>query len=165
MKIIWLSVLALALLPCEVLAHCDTLNGPVVGTARVALRQGNLTPLLKWIPAASEAELRDAFRRTLAVRVKGDDAREFADRWFFETAEEVIVRADAAIDEGSVDDLANDLGRDVAAGVRLRFNRLMEARKSAEQSVEAGRRHVAAYIDFTHYVEKIHRTGSDHEQH
>lgn len=179
-----LLLLALTLLACDLFAHCDTLNGPVVAAARIALQRGDVTPVLQWIPAASEPELRQAFRQTLVVRAKGDDAREVADRWFFETVvrlhragegmpftglksdppEEVIARADAAIGKGSVDDLANDLGKDVAAGVRLRFNRLMEASKTADQNVESGRRYVAAYIDFTHYIEQIHQTGSDHEQ-
>ena len=30
-------------------AHCDTLDGPVVATARIALDKGDVTPLLKWV--------------------------------------------------------------------------------------------------------------------
>jgi hypothetical protein len=177
-------LLALTFVAAPLFPHCDTLNGPVVAAARLALQQGDVTPVLKWIPPASESEVRGAFRQALAVRAKGAEARDVADRWFFETVvrlhrggegmaytglksdmpEEVIARADAAIRKGSVDELANDLSKDVAAGVRLRFSRLMDASKSADQNVEAGRRYVAAYIDFTHYVEKIHQTGSDHEQ-
>ena len=33
-------------LPAETYAHCDTLDGPVVQTARMALEKGDVTPLL-----------------------------------------------------------------------------------------------------------------------
>ena len=31
------------------LAHCDTVDGPVVVAARIALDEGDVTPLLKWV--------------------------------------------------------------------------------------------------------------------
>ena len=65
-------------------AHCDTLDGPVVKTARVALDKGDITPLLKWVRPSDEKEIRDAFEMTLAVRAKGGKARELADIYFFE---------------------------------------------------------------------------------
>ncbi|MBW2566329.1 MAG: hypothetical protein JRE24_05500, partial [Deltaproteobacteria bacterium] len=49
-------------------AHCDTLDGPVVQTARIALEKGDVTPLLKWVQADDEKEIRVAFQKTLAVR-------------------------------------------------------------------------------------------------
>ena len=30
-------------------AHCETLNGPVIESARHALATGDVTPVLKWI--------------------------------------------------------------------------------------------------------------------
>lgn len=179
-----LILLVITLFAGHLFGHCDTINGPVVAAAKAALEKGDITPVLKWIPSGSETEIRTAFRQALAARAQGEAARDIADRWFFETVvrvhragegmpytglksdlpEEVIVRADAAIGKGSVDDLANDLGKDVAAGVRTRFTRLMEAKQTANQSVEAGRRYVEAYIDFTHYIERIHQSeGAAHE--
>jgi hypothetical protein len=67
----------------EVFAHCDTLDGPVVGEARMALEKGDVSPLLKWVTKEHEREIRNAFARTLAVRAKGREARELADRFFF----------------------------------------------------------------------------------
>ena len=52
-------------------AHCDTLDGPVVQTAKMALEKGDVTPLLKWVQADDEKEIRAAFQKTLAVRTKG----------------------------------------------------------------------------------------------
>ena len=68
-----------------VFAHCDTLDGPVVKEAQLALEKGDVTGLLKWVRKEHEQEIRDAFARSLAVRVKGKEARELADRYFFET--------------------------------------------------------------------------------
>jgi len=183
MRIRILLLLVTALIAGPLFAHCDTLNGPVVAAARLALQRGEVTAVLRWVPATAEKEVRDAFRMALAARAKGDDAREVADRWFFETVvrlhragegmpftglksdmpEELIVRADAAIANGSVDELASDVAQDVAGSVHARFAQLMEAKKAADQSVDAGRRYVAAYIEFTHYLERIHLAGSDHE--
>src|SRR5687767_11622153 len=66
-------------------AHCDWIKGPVVADARTALARADLTPALKWVTAADEAELRRAFDRTLAARATSSEARDVADQWFFET--------------------------------------------------------------------------------
>ena len=51
-----------------VFAHCDTLDGPVVKTAKAALEKGDVTPILKWVKKEHEAEIKDLFKKTLAVR-------------------------------------------------------------------------------------------------
>ena len=38
-------------------AHCDTLDGPVVKTARAALEKGDVTPILKWVTNEYETEI------------------------------------------------------------------------------------------------------------
>ena len=48
----------------------------------------------------------------------------------------------------------------VIAGIRERFNRVKEAKKHADESVEKGREFVEAYVDFTHYVERLHMDAS-----
>src|SRR5512133_3612252 len=78
-------VLALASSPSTASAHCDTLNGPVIAAARLALEKGDVTPVLKWVKAAGEPEIRHAFEQALAVRTAGSQAKELADRYFFET--------------------------------------------------------------------------------
>ena len=44
------------------IGHCDSLDGPVVRDARVALERRDPTAVLKWVTAANEGEIRDAFR-------------------------------------------------------------------------------------------------------
>lgn len=65
-------------------AHCDTLDGPVVTEARVALEKGDVTPVLKWVKAANENEIKTVFKKTLAARSSGKEAREIAELYFFE---------------------------------------------------------------------------------
>ena len=43
-----------------------------------------------------------------------------------------------------------------AAGIRQRYDRVLALRPHADESVEAGRTYVAAYVDFLHYVERLY---------
>ncbi len=179
-------VLFLMLLPGLANAHCDTLDGPVVGTARAALEKGDVTPVLKWVQQRDEQEIRSLFKKTLIVRSKGKDAQDLADRYFFETlvrihragegapytglkpageVEPSIAAADKAIESGNVDVLVKMITDAATDGVRRRHTAVREARKHADESIEAGRKFVAAYVDFTHYVEKIELDASSGSQH
>ena len=161
------------------LAHCDTLDGPVVQTARIALEKGDVTPLLKWVQADDEKEIRTAFQKTLAVRAKGAEAKELADMYFFETlvrihragegapytglkpgeaVDPAVALADRALETGSVDKLVNVLTEAMANGIRERFQHTKETQKHADDSVAAGREFVKAYVIFTHYAEGLHAT-------
>ena len=158
-------------------AHCDTLEGPVVKAAKVALEKGDVTPVLKWVKKEHEKEIREIFKKTLAVRTKGPEAKELADMYFFETLvrihragegapytglkpgeaiEPVIAEADKALESGSVDNLIKILTNDMSKGIRERFARAQETKKHADENVEAGREFVEAYVEFTHYVERLH---------
>ena len=165
-------------------AHCDSMNGPVIATARAALEKGDVTPVLKWVPAANEAEIRDAFAKTLAARTASPAARDVADRWFFETLvrvhrgaegepftglkgadyvpEEGIELADTAVESGSVDDVRQQLLSHLSAGINKRFAAVVEAKKHANESVEEGRHYVHAYVEFIHYVEQLYSGGTGH---
>jgi hypothetical protein len=162
-------------------AHCDTMDGPVVGAAKVALEKKDVTPVLKWVKAGDEAEVRSAFNKTLAVRTQGDDAKELADQFFFETLvrvhragegepftglkpggtgiEPTVRAADEALERGSVDKLVKEITAEAAAGIRKRFAEASEKLKHADQSVKAGREYVAAYVEYVHYVEQLHETA------
>lgn len=160
-----------------VFAHCDTLDGPVVKTARTALEKGDITPLLKWVRPSDEKEIRDAFENALAVRAQGDKARELADMYFFETLVRIhragegaqytglkpgaaidpaVALADKALESGSVDTLVDVLTGAMEKGIRERFRQAVETRKHADESVASGREFVESYVTFTHYVEGLH---------
>ncbi len=59
-------------------AHCDTLDGPVVKDAMLALEKKDITPILKWVHSADEQQIRAAFQKTLTVRTKGAEAKELS---------------------------------------------------------------------------------------
>ena len=177
----WIAAWALLSFGCSVpamlVAHCDTMNGPVVMDARKALEKGDVTPVLKWIKPDFEVQIKAAFGKTLAVRGKGPEARDLADRYFFETlvrlhregenapftglkdepVEPIVALSDQALETGSSDDLVKKLAAHLGEGVRERFLKALEAKKHADESVEAGREYVEAYVRYTHFIEGIHQ--------
>jgi hypothetical protein len=182
-KTLFLMSLAAAMLlttPRPARAHCDTLDGPVVKAARTALEGGKLEPVLAWVQPDDEAEIRDAFARTRAVRNGGKEARELADRWFFETVVRVhragegapftglkaagapeppVAAADAVAAGGDPRKLEELLVSDVQKGLHAHVARL-KAQKPPAADVAAGRRWVAAYVPFVHWAEAVHRAAA-----
>ncbi|HRY30330.1 MAG TPA: DUF6448 family protein, partial [Elusimicrobiota bacterium] len=59
------------------------MNGPVISEARTALEKGDVTPVLKWVKKDDEEEIRRAFKEAWAVRKKGPEAKQMAERYFF----------------------------------------------------------------------------------
>jgi hypothetical protein len=173
----WLSAGLVLLAPSHALAHCDTLDGPVVKDARAALDAGNVAPVLKWVGRAQEPEVREAFRHAVAVRGLGADARALADRFFFETLVRVhregegapysglkpagtpvdpaVAAADRALETGDADSLVRAVSAAAEQGLRARVARAAEARRHANDSVDEGRSYVAAYVDLAHYAERL----------
>ncbi|MEO8584962.1 MAG: DUF6448 family protein [Acidobacteriota bacterium] len=164
------------------LAHCDTADGPVVVDAKVALEKGDVTPVLKWVKPPAEAEIKAAFARALAARAKGPEVRALADEYFFENLvrihragegapytgilpagtpiEPAIALADQSLDSGNVDKLVKAMAHHVEEGIRERFARAAAAKKRSDTSVTAGREFVEAYVELTHYVERLHRDAT-----
>lgn len=170
------TTLALLQLPQIAMAHCDALDGPAIIEAREALVNGDVTPVLKWVMPEHEEAVRGAFAHTMKVRALGPEARDLADRYFFETVvrihregegapytgikpagmiESPIVKADQALEQGSVEELANAIGAHVGKSMRERFGHALDAKKHADKSVEAGREFVEAYVQYVHFVEGI----------
>lgn len=162
--------------PLDAAAHCDTMDGPVVMDASTALETGDLDPVLKWVTPHDEAEVTSLFERTMRVREGGEEARELADMYFFETVvrlhrasegvaftgikpagsvDPAIAAADIALETGSVDELSDMLVGDLQAALDERFSYALEAKAHAGDSVEAGREFVRAYVLFTHLAEEI----------
>lgn len=159
-------------------AHCDGLDGPVAVAAQEALASGKVEAVLIWVQARDEAEIRAAFAHALAVRALSPEARELADRFFLETLVRVhragegaaytglkpagrdlgpaIPAADQAVASQDLAATAALLERSVRHGLEQRFHALLAAKAHAGESVAAGRRFVAAYVTFVHYVEGLH---------
>jgi hypothetical protein len=172
---------AVLALPAPARAHCDTLDGPVVNAARTALETGRIEPVLAWVQPGDEAEIRDGFARARAVRKAGKEARELADRWFFETLVRVhragegapytglkpaggavdpgVAAADEVVAGGDPKKLEALLVGAVREGLHAHHARL-KAEAPPAQDVAAGRRWVAAYVPFVHWAEGVNAAAT-----
>lgn len=186
LAILFLICAGIWVMPGIAIAHCDTLDGPVVATAKAALENGDLTPVLKWVKKDDEQDIRELFQKTLRVRKQGKEAKELADMYFFETlvrihragegapytglkpggtVEPSIAAADKTLENGSVDNLVKMISDAAAMGIRKRFEHTKETKKHADESVEAGRKFVEAYVEFTHYVERLYLDAAAKSMH
>lgn len=181
-----LAVLTAACHISPVWAHCDALDGPVVRDARTALDGADVTPVLKWVRADDESAIREAFAHTLAVRAQGQEAKDLADMYFFETLVRIhragegeaytglkpagsidpgIAAADEALHSGVADAIAEEVAAGIAAGIRQRFALVHEREAHAADSIDAGREFVEAYVDYVHFVENAHRLVAEGVSH
>ena len=158
-------------------AHCDTLDGPVVAAARKALDTGNVNLVLVWVQKKDDAEIRKHFDKTVAVRKAGGQAKELADMYFFETLvrihragegagytglkpagkiEPPIAAADKALETGKLQEVAKLISKRNEEGLHRHFEDVMKKKKYNPNDVAAGRAFAAAYVEFTHYVERLY---------
>jgi len=167
-------------------AHCDSLDGPVIQDARLALTNNNVNPVLKWVDKKDEGRIIEVFTKTVALRSNGGDIREMVDNYFFETLVRIhresegegftglkpagsvdpgIDAADQALETGDGTELAKKISNVVYEGIRKRFEVTMKKKKQANKSVEDGREYVNAYVQYVHLVEQIHLLVSHGAEH
>jgi hypothetical protein len=159
------------------LPHCDTLDGPVVGAARKALDSGNVNLVLVWVQKGDEAEIRNAFQSARSVRKAGGEARQLADRYFFETlvrvhragegapytglkpagiVEPPVAAADQAIASGKLQPLGALVAERMEQGLHRHFDAAMAKKSYRAEDIEAGRAYASAYVEFVHYAERLY---------
>ena len=156
-------------------AHCDTKDGPVVADARKAIEKNNVNYVLKWVQAANEKEIKEAFNLTLKVRVLSPEAKELSDNYFFETLvrvhrsgegvpytgvkpsgtpiDEKILAADKSIELGNLSPLHDFVTKENHAELKKRFDHVMSLKKFDVNNVEAGREYIEAYVQFFKFAE------------
>lgn len=156
-------------------AHCDTMEGPLITDAKKAISQNNVNIVLKWVPAASEAEIKDAFSQTMKVRVLNNDARDLADKYFFDTLVRIhrngegvaftgvkpvgspidkkVKAADKSIEAGNLAPLKGLVPKDDMPELTERFEKVMSLKNFDDNNVEAGREYIEAYVQFFKFAE------------
>ena len=183
----WLTIAAFAatlalvvLWPHQVMAHCDTMDGPTAQDGLKALESADLAYALKWVTPEREAELGEVFERALAARVLGPEAQEVADRWFLENlvrlhragegeaftglqpagvpVDEKVAAADQSIEDGDLRPLLGLVSSERWPELERRFAQVRERRGYDLHDVEAARSYIEAYVDFFKFAE-----GHDHE--
>lgn len=165
-------------------AHCDTMDGPVVADAQKALAQNNVNYVLKWVSHENEAEIVEAFKLTMKVRVLGADAKLLSDKYFFETLvrvhrngegvpftgvkpsgtpiDEKILAADKSIELGNLSPLKNLVPKAKMPELTKRFEKVMSLKNFDVNNVPAGREYIEAYVQFFHFAEGEEK-GHNHE--
>ena len=164
--------------PRDAAAHCDTLDGPVIQDARKAIKAKDITPVLKWVKPKDEEAVRAAFKKAISNTAKSSEG---AEDKFFATlikihregegapftglkpagaVEPAVAEADKALASGSADALVKLVTDDVAAGIRTRYERAAAAYRHKDESVAQGREFVEAYVEYTHYVERLHQDAT-----
>ena len=168
-------------------AHCDALDGPVVTTARQALAKGDVNPVLAWVKAEDEAQIRAAFARALKVGTLGPEAKELAEAYFFETLVRVhragegapytglkpagldlgpaIPAADKALASGDLKPVFELMHGVLKPGLEARFREARVTRGQTSSDPASGRKAVAAYVDFLHYVDGAYRAAAGGSAH
>jgi hypothetical protein len=156
-------------------AHCDTMEGPLITDAKKAISMNNVNIVLKWVPAASEAEIKNAFSQIMKVRVLNDDAKDIADKYFFDTLvrihrtgegvafrgvkpvgtpiDEKVKAADKSIEVGNLTPLKGLVAKDDMPELKERFEKVMLLKNFDVNNVEAGREYIEAYVQFFKFAE------------
>ncbi len=159
--------------------HCDTMDGPLVKAAEIALDMENVNYVLPYISPEDEGELKDAFERTMAVRELSGDAAELADYWFFETAVRlhrkgegkpytglkpagldwgpIVSMADRAIKTENIDELMRFLLDFIEEDVKSRFDDVISKKDYDINEVEDARDYVNSMLEFVIYTQSIYK--------
>ncbi len=150
--------------------HCDTLDGPVVKAIKVALEKNNANYILPWVPKRAEHEVTEAFNKTLQARKQGEEAKEVADYWLFETVVRlhregegapytglkpagldwgpVVPRADKALEIGNPKEVIDFITHTAHDELEARFKRAMAKKNYDVNNVDAAREYVQAELGF-----------------
>jgi hypothetical protein len=169
--------------------HCDTMDGPVVKAAARALEESEAALVLPYVPREGEDEVREAFTKTVELRSKGDEARDLADRYFFETVVRihragegepftglkpagldhgpVIPSAERAIETGSAEELVSVLCDVVKQSATDQLRTVMRLKGEADGDIEANRKYVSAMLGLQVWAHKLYECAQSapHEAH
>ncbi|NYB51841.1 MAG: hypothetical protein HVN35_04705 [Methanobacteriaceae archaeon] len=157
--------------------HGDRMDSVVVKSAEEALEMENVNYVLPFVKEEYEAELKDAFERTMVVRELSGDAAELADYWFFETVvrlhlsgrgmpytgikpahlngEPVVKMAEMAVKTENLNDLMNFILESVKEDVWSRFDDVLSKKDYDVNDVDDARDYVNALINFYIYLKKL----------
>jgi hypothetical protein len=155
------------------------MNGPVVKSARQALDSRDIRFALIWVQPADEPEVQSAFERTLGIRALGTEAKSLADQYFFETLVRIhragegapytglkdanvalepgVSAAEHSLEANSVKDISHRLTGMLQQQIEAAFGRVQTRKTFQPSDVDAGRRYVAAYASYMHYVERLYK--------
>ena len=158
--------------------HCDAIDGPVVKAAARALDAEDVDLILPYVQVEGEDEVRTAFERAVGAR-RVPEAREVADRYFFETVVRVhragegapytglkpagldvgpvIPVAERAIETGSSDELLRVLQDALHDEMKRRFDEVMALQKGAAGPVPEARVYVEEMLGLQVWSHRLYQ--------
>lgn len=165
--------------------HCDTMDGPVIVDAKMALKNNNVNYVLKWVRLDDENEIKNIFDQAVKVRQLNADAKVLADKYFFENLvrihragegvpftgikpsgtpiNEIIQAADKAIETGNLETLEKLVPREKRSKLNELFRKAVSLKNFDVNNVKAGREYIEAYVHFFHFAEG--EEGHKHGEH
>ncbi|SHF38983.1 hypothetical protein SAMN05443144_10837 [Fodinibius roseus] len=159
-------------------AHCDRVNGPVATDARKALETGDISHALIWVTDQQAEELKSKFERSLKVYTKGDESQELAERYFMsetvrlhreaegmpftglkpaQPSSKDIQIAEKALISGELTPVNEMLANEIKQKTSELYTKATEAKSKKDNSVEAGRAWVDAYVKYIVYVHSLYQ--------
>ena len=159
--------------------HYDTMDGPVVTAAELALEMENINYIVPYVKKDFEEELRDAFDKAIVVRELSGDAAEVADYWFFETAVRlymlgegksysgikpsglnwgpVIHKAEEAVETGDKTDLEEFLMEYILEEFQKHFEDVMAKNEYDINDPDAARDYLNAKLKFVLFSHELYK--------
>jgi hypothetical protein len=168
-------------------AHCDTMDGPLIKDAKIAINTNNVNYVLKWVQPENETEIKEAFFLTMKVRKLSADAQNLADKYFFETVvrlhrsgegvpftgvkpsgipiDEKVLAADKSIEIGNLSPLKDLVPEEMLPELQERFNKAMSLKNFDVNNVSEGREYIEAYVQFFKFADGEEEEHVHHEVH
>jgi len=159
-------------------AHCDRLNGPVAIAAKKALQTGDSSHALIWVTDQQAEELKSIFEQSLEVYAQGGDSQALAERYFMENTVRLhrqaegmpytglkkvqpnpvdIQVAEEALESGGVAEVTDLLAQEIRHKISKLHANAVAAKNNKDQSVEAGRKWVDAYVQYIVYIHGLYQ--------
>ena len=185
--LITLLFLGLWAIPQNIFAHCDSYDGPVIKDALKALENNEPGLLMKWINAEHEKEINDLFTKTMKYRSGDKEIYSLIEKHFLETlvrvhregegepytglkpagtTKQIIQLTDIALAEDDFEGFLIKYNGHVNKVLKEKYDKVAKLKKVKDQSPQKGREFVAAYVDYTHTIERMHdileHTGGAH---
>ena len=157
-------------------AHCDSYDGPVIKDALKALRQNKVELVLKWVEPKYEKEITAKFNQTLKLTGSNNEVNKILETHFLETLVRLhregegepytglkpagsltpmVGMADHSLETKNVDGVVKAVNNHLEELLRERYAKAIELSKTKDESVDAGRAYVAAYVQYTHTFEAL----------
>lgn len=185
-----LMALVLGMLPQNSFAHCDSYDGPVIRDALKALENNDSALVMKWVDPKHEKEITDLFSKTIKYKSGDQEVYDLLEKHFLETlvrvhregegepytglkpagsTKQIIKLTDIALEEEDFEGFLLKFNGLVEAILKEKYEKVAQLKKVKDQSDQKGREYVAAYVDYTHTIEKMHdilvHTGDAHGAH